>query len=130
MTIYEALKNIPPYKRLYFTWKHEIRFRRNIPKKTKEELLKEIGRKSLDGMIKWERSKEYHKLVLLLLESKIANDLEDIYEITSAKAREGDEKAIKLLLELHKQIQINAKLAVKTLEVKSKEDDNDDLFLD
>lgn len=125
MNIYDVLKEVPFHKRQYFTWKHDIRFDRSIPKKSEEELLKEINRKTLNGLIRWEKTAEYRGLVLLLIESRIANDMEEIYEVTSKKAREGDERAIKLLLDLHKKAQENAKLMFKQVKEESHYNDDD-----
>ncbi|WP_449619968.1 hypothetical protein [Robertmurraya sp. Marseille-Q9965] len=132
MNLYEALDQLPLMKKAYFTWKHDIRFKRDIPKKSEQDFLKEVNKKSLDGFIKWERTAEYKNLLMLLLDSKIASDFEDIYKIVSEKSKTGDEKSIRLFLTLQKDIQQNAKLAAKTFDSVNEEDDSedDDLLLD
>ncbi|MGE7217153.1 hypothetical protein ACQKJC_11685 [Priestia koreensis] len=125
MNIYEALEQLPNEKKMYFTWKHDLRFKRNEPRKTKENFLKEVNRKTLDGFVKWERTTEYKNLLTLLLESKIANDLEEIYSIVSKKAREGDEKSITLFFKLQKEIQLNAKLITQSMESSEVEEDDE-----
>lgn len=131
MDIYQALKHVPAYKRLYFMWKHKIRFTDEANDKSEEEMLKEIGRKTNYGLKRWEKSAEYRALVVLLIESKIANDLEDIYYITSKRAKEGDEKAIKLLLDLHKKVKSDTKIASQVFfETDNDIDDDDGLVLD
>lgn len=130
MNIYEALKNVEYKKKLYFEWKHDIRFDQTLPHKTEEEFLRMIGAKTLNGFIKWERSQEYKSLLLLLLESKVANDFDLIYKNVSNKAKEGDEKFIRLFLSMQKDIQSNAKLAAKTFHViVEEESEEDDLVL-
>ncbi|HLR41275.1 MAG TPA: hypothetical protein VK091_06325 [Virgibacillus sp.] len=126
MNIYQALNKLPDYKRIYFQWKHQIRFTDEANNKTEEEMLKEINRKTTWGLKRWERSAEYRALVLLLIESKIGKDIEDIYYVTSKKARDGDEKAIKLLLDLHKQIQKDVKIAEDVFENIEKDEESDE----
>lgn len=131
MNIYEALEQLPHMKKLYFQWKHDIRFKQDLPKKSQEDFLKEVNRKTLDGFIKWERTAEYKQLLMLLLDSRIATDFEEIYKIVSNKAKEGDEKSIRLFLTLQKDIQQNAKMAAKTFNVIEQEfEEDDDLVLD
>lgn len=102
MSIYEALDNITWKKKEYFLWKFKLNVR--VKDKTEEQICKTINVKSLDFMKKWEKSPEYLALVNLYIESKTATDLEKIYKIVSEKAIEGDEKSIKLLLDLQKQV--------------------------
>ncbi|ETI68135.1 hypothetical protein [Neobacillus vireti] len=131
MNIYEALKNVEYKKKLYFEWKHNIRFVQTLPVKTEEEFLRMIGAKTLNGFIKWERSQEYKNLLLLLLESRVANDFDIIYKVVSEKAKDGDEKSIRLFLSMQKDIQVNAKLAAKTFNVVEDDSEDDDgLVLD
>ena len=132
MNIYEGLKQVEYKKRLYFEWKHDIRFDQTLPQKTEEEFLRMVGAKTLNGFIKWERSQEYKNLLLLLLESKVANDFDLIYKNVSDKAKDGDEKFIRLFLSMQKDIQQNAKLAAKTFTVveDDSEQDDDVLVLD
>ncbi|MGG4508230.1 hypothetical protein ABEP00_20195 [Heyndrickxia sporothermodurans] len=131
MNIHEALQNVSYKKQEYFKWKHDIRFNQNMPRKTEEEFLKNVELKSLNTFHRWERTQEYKNLLLLLLESKVANDFDDIYRIVTEKAKEGDEKSIRLFLSMQKDIQSNAKLAAKTFEkVEDDESEDDDLVLD
>ncbi|WP_366162643.1 hypothetical protein ABXS71_06200 [Bacillus infantis] len=131
MNIYQALDQLPNEKKLYFSWKHDIRFRRDIPKKSEEEFLREVSRKTLDGFIKWERTEEYAYLIHLLLHSRTANDLLVSYDQVAEKARKGDEKAVKMLLDMSKQIKDYAKLAAKSFESveDEAEEEEDDLEL-
>ncbi|MGV3266198.1 hypothetical protein [Cytobacillus pseudoceanisediminis] len=131
MNIYEALKQTENKKRAYFEWKHEIRFIQGVPQKSEEDFLRSVGLKTLNGFIRWEKSQEYKNLVLLLLDSKVANDYDVIYKNIVDKAKDGDEKFIRLFLSIQKDIQQNAKLAAKTFNVVEEEsEENDDLVLD
>lgn len=131
MNIYEALQNVSYKKQEYFKWKHDIRFNQTSPRKTEEEFLKTVELKTFNSFHKWERTQEYKNLLLLLLESKVANDFDNIYKIVTDKAKEGDEKSIRLFLSMQKDIQSNAKLAAKTFEmVEDDEQEDDDLVLD
>ena len=130
MNITEALQAIPFKKQEYFKWKHNLQFDQSAPAKTKDQFLKYVELKSLNTFHRWERTQEYKNLLLLLLESKVANDLEDIYSIVTDKAKEGDEKSIRLFLSMQKDIQSNAKLAAKTfVKVEDEEDTEDDYLL-
>ncbi|MED0665312.1 hypothetical protein P4T04_03175 [Bacillus badius] len=130
MNIHEALKSVSYKKQEYFKWKHDIRFNREVPPKTEEEFLKTIGNKTLNSFKQWERSQEYKGLLLLLLESRVANDFDEIYKIVSDKAKEGDEKSIRLFLSMQKDIQSNAKLASKTFHSVVEDEPEDDEGLD
>lgn len=124
MNIYEALENIPNRnKREYFKWKFDIRYDRTRPKKTKEEFLKQVEKKTLNSFIKWEKTSEFRQLLTLYLDSKIANDLEEIYKVVSENAKKGDEKSIKLFLQLQKEISSHAKLALKALDNNDEEEE-------
>lgn len=102
MGIYEALNQLTWKKKEYFLWKFNLNVR--VKGKTEQEICKTLNVKSLDYMKKWEKSPEYLALVNLYIESKTATDLEKIYKVVSEKAIEGDEKSIKLLLDLQKQV--------------------------
>ena len=102
MSIYEALNKLTNWKKKeYFLWKFELNMYANG--KTEEEICRKLQMKSLASMHKWEKSPEYLQLVNILIESKTAKDLEDIYAVVREKALEGDEKNIKLLMDIQKQ---------------------------
>jgi hypothetical protein len=132
MNIYEALKQTESKKRQYFEWKHDIRFVQEMAKKSEAEFLKTVGLKTINGFIRWEKTQEYKSLVLLLLDSKVANDYDMIYKNIVSKAKDGDEKFIRLFLTIQKDIQTNAKLAAKTFEFfeQNEEEKGEDLILD
>lgn len=112
MNIYEALNTVSWKKKEYFLWKHNLSVLREIPL-TEEEICNKIKSKSLSYMKKWEKTEEYHNLVNIMIESQAGKDLEDIYWIVKEKALTGDEKSIKLLLDLQKQVQAYNKQANK-----------------
>ncbi|WP_217581060.1 hypothetical protein [Lysinibacillus sp. GbtcB16] len=100
MDIYSALNQVSTKKREYFLYKHDLFVLKGKP--SEEDFCKSIQVKSLAYMKKWEKTEEYRQLVSILIESRIAEDIENIYYSLREKAITGDEKAIKLLLELQK----------------------------
>ncbi|MCT1538434.1 MULTISPECIES: hypothetical protein [Lysinibacillus] len=127
MNIYEALNTVSWKKKEYFLWKHNLSVLREVPL-TEEEICNKIKSKSLSYMKKWEKTEEYHNLVNIMIESQAGKDLEDIYAIVKEKALTGDEKSIKLLLDLQKQVQIHNKQSTKVN--KSTSNTYDDLELE
>lgn len=126
MNIYEALNKLTWKKKEYFLWKHNLSVLREVPL-TEEEICNKIKSKSLSYMKKWEKTEEYHALVNLYIESQAGKDLEELYAIIKEKALTGDEKSIKLLLDLQKQVQAYNK---QTNKGKHSNNTYDDLELD
>lgn len=127
MNIYDALNTVSWKKKEYFLWKFNLSVLRTIPL-TEEEICKKIQSKSLSYMKKWEKTPEYLSLVNLYIESQSGKDLEDIYKIVRDKALQGDEKSIKLLLDMQKQAQAFNKAVKPTKQTVT--DDYDELDLD
>lgn len=125
MNIYEALRGIPDKKRLYFLWKFNLYWDQTKQPKSEKEFLKMVGSKTMNGFLAFEKSEEYRNLVAILLNTRFDTDLEEIYDSLSAKAKEGDEKSIKLLLQIGKEIKGYAKEAMKQLN--QQDDEQDDL---
>lgn len=121
MNIYEALEHVPKLKAEYFKWKHDIRFDRRNPKKTDEEFLKSVDKKTLNSFVKWEKSSDYKQLLAIYLDSCIANDMDEIYKIVSEQAKTGDAASVKLFLQLQKDISGNAKNAISIFEKNDEE---------
>lgn len=123
MSIYEALNNLTNWKKKeYFLWKFELNMYANG--KTEEQICKKLQMKTLAPMLKWEKSPEYLHLVNILIESKTAKDLEDIYIIVREKALEGDEKNIKLLMDIQKQArQFNREVQATIIPVKEEQEE-------
>ncbi|MBU9720546.1 MULTISPECIES: hypothetical protein [Bacillaceae] len=131
MTIYEALKTLGNYRYAeYFKWKHDIRFDQTLPKKSEEEFLESVDRKTMNGFLKWERSAQYKALLTLYFDTKITNDIEEIYKIVSDKAKQGDDKAVRLFLTLSKDIQSQRKNAEEVFKQVDDIEEDDGLELD
>lgn len=131
MNIYDALKSLKNQQRAeYFKWKHDIRFDQTLPIKTEKEFLRFIDRKTLNGFIRWERTGEYKALLTLYFDSKITNDLEQVYKIVSENAKKGEDKSVRLFLTLSKDIQSQTKNAEKVFKDAEREEETDDLEMD
>ncbi|MFP3356750.1 hypothetical protein R0K17_05255 [Planococcus sp. SIMBA_143] len=130
MDIYEALKQLTWKKRMYFNWRHNLFYDQSKGNQTEQEIMDKLKVKSLNEYVKWERTPQYLQLLSLFLESKFANDLEKIYINTAERAKEenADEKSIKLLLQIQKEIRTFNKAASNTKPSKS-EDEFEDLEL-
>lgn len=125
MDLKEALKQLPHKKQYYFKWRNDYNFRST---KTEDDIKKVLGVQALTNYVEWESSAQYQYLMNLLIQSKIAKDLQEIYESTSEKARTGDEKSIKVLFEIQKQIvAMNKQLATKKPETPKTQNSYDEL---
>lgn len=127
MNIYDALKQLPPKKRIYCKWKFNLWFDQER-KMTEEELMKQLGVKSLNAYVRWEREDDYKHFVSVYLASKSAQDMLDIYETVRQKANNGDMKAIDMMLKLQREINAHKKAAEQYF-TEVEEDDNDGLEL-
>jgi len=127
MELKEALKELPYKKQFYFKWKNDYGMRNS---KTDEEALKQLAVKDFYVFEQWESSSEYQYLMNMLIQSRIGRDLQEIYESTTEKAKSGDEKAIKILFEIQKQIAaMNKEISSKKPSKKKSESVYDDLEL-
>ncbi|MHA6251956.1 hypothetical protein [Oceanobacillus sp. CAU 1775] len=125
----DALRQIGWKKSEYFKWKFDIRYDQRIPKKTEEELMKMCEVKTMNSFISWERSHEYKALLQLYLDYKSTQDFEDIYNLVSSRAKEnGEDKDVKLFLQLRKEIKDNNKI-VKDIFKKEETVEDDGLVL-
>jgi len=105
MTLKEALSKLTYENKEYFKYKFpDVRYNKKIPPKTEEEFLKLVNRKTMNGFLEWEKSPEFAVLVALYLQSKVINDIHEIYLVVREKALTGDDKSVKLLLSLNKEI--------------------------
>lgn len=132
MNLDDGLKQLKNWRFAeYFKWKHDIRYDQRLEKKTEEEFLKSVQRKTMNSFISWERTAEYKKLLTLLLESKLADDMEEIYNIVTENAKKGDDKAVRLFLQLQKEIVSNAKVAkeaFKVTEIAEEDEEDEDSY--
>ena len=60
--------------------------------------------KTINEYTKWGKSPHFLELTNLVLQTKFANDTEDVYAVCVENAKTGDVQCIKLMLELQKQI--------------------------
>lgn len=114
----------------YFRWKHDIKYDQTREKRTEEDFLRNVNRKTMNSFIQFERTTEYKQLLILLLESQIAEDMQEIYSKVTEDAKSGDDKAVRLFIALQKEITNTAKLAKQTFVNQEDDDSDDDLILD
>lgn len=127
MNISDAIKTVKNEYALYFKYKFpEMAFDKSKPAKTEEEFLKTVGRKSMNGFERWEKTDEYKMLVTLYLNTRVIKDYEEIYNIVTDQAKKGDEKSIKLFFTLNKELQQQSKMASSYF-VTEKAEEEDDL---
>jgi hypothetical protein len=133
MNINQALSKLDWRKRAYFMRKFQIRSPKNahILDMSDEEFLKWADRQSFIVFENWEQTDEYFELYMLYMKGKMQRDLEAIYDVVSDKAKQGDEKAVKLFLQLHKDMNQLQKVMNRTNKTKQEkiqqEEDDDDL---
>lgn len=130
LTLKKALCNIKMEKRYYFMWKHGMKtWARDYSTITEEQFKEkyckgsEIKYKNLQD---WEKTEEYQNLLNLKMAEGMTADIFKIYNVVKDKALEGDDKAIKTLLMLQKEVKKNLKNIDKVKvedEVEIEEDD-------
>ena len=130
LTLKKALCNIKLEKRYYFMWKHSMKtcvrdYSTFTEEQFKEKYCKgsEIKYKNLQD---WEKTEEYQNLLNLKMAEGMTADIFKIYNVVKDKALEGDDKAIKTLLMLQKEVKKNLKNIDKVKvedEVEIEEDD-------
>ena len=130
MDIHEALAKLDLIKQTWFKYKFpELQF--DGKQRSLDTVLRSTNRKTIYGFKKWERTEEYKNLVALYLAGKTAEDLIQMYNAVKDKALKGDEKAVKLMLQLQKEIDQHKKQAIKSFNQLDEEEieDDDDLEL-
>ncbi|MGG3845573.1 hypothetical protein [Aeribacillus composti] len=129
MNIHQALSKLDWRKRAYFMRKFQIRSPKNehILNMSDEEFLQWADRKSMIVFHNWEQTDEYWELYMIYMRGKMQRDLETVYDVVSEKAKQGDEKAVKLFLQLHKNMtQLEKSMnRTKTKQEQVEEDDDD-----
>jgi hypothetical protein len=113
--------------------KFQIRTAKNahILNMTDEEFLQWADRRSFTVFHNWEQTDEYFELYMIYMRNKMQRDLETVYDVVSDRAKQGDEKAVKLFLQLHKDMNQLQKAMNRTNKTKQEEvqEDDDDLVL-
>lgn len=126
--IFEALKKVATWKRQYFVYKFpEFKLKHPDMNTNLDDILRATHKKSTLGFRRWEKSEEYAHLVALALDARATNDLIEMYEAVRKNAIKGDEKAVKLMLQLQQEITERKKIAIKAFskqEIKEKEGDD------
>lgn len=130
LTLKKALCNIKLEKRYYFMWKHKMKtwavdYSSLTEEQFKEKYCKnsEIKYKNLQD---WEKTEEYQNLLNLKMSEKMTEDIYNIYNIVKDKALQGDDKAIKTLLMLQKEIKSNLKNMDKKVKEEPEEEEIED----
>jgi hypothetical protein len=129
LTLKKALCNIKLEKRYYFMWKHGMRtwavdYSTLTEEQFKEKYCKnsEIKYKNLQD---WEKTEEYQNLLNLKMSEGMTADIFKIYNVVKDKALQGDDKAIKTLLMLQKEVKKNLK-NIDKVKVEDEEEANED----
>ncbi|CDX03333.1 Hypothetical protein DPCES_3447 [Desulfitobacterium hafniense] len=123
----QALGRLPMKYRMYFRWKFNIPYKgQEVKERTVEQLLKASGVANMSTFEAWEKTEEYEYLVNLMLAGKEANDLLEVYNAVSEKAKAGDSKAVDTLFKIQKTIKDNLK---RTKLQEQEVQEEDDLLL-
>lgn len=108
----DVYKNLDIEKKFYLRYKFpHIRYQQQREPLTEQGFLRLVQRKTLNAFIEWEKTAEYKAIVTLILQAQIGNDLYEIFQVVRDKALTGDDKAVKLYLQLQKEISNYAKQA-------------------
>lgn len=127
MNIHDALKAIAWDRAEYFKYKFPaVRFDQTKGIKTQEDFLRVVNKKTMNPYLRWEKTQEYKALVALMLQSRTADDLQEVYNVVAENAKTGDDKAVKLFLALTREIDAHAKIAMKSMERFEEDDEEDD----
>ncbi|WP_394175597.1 hypothetical protein [Guptibacillus hwajinpoensis] len=130
MNIHDALNELPFMYQAWFKYRFPTLWF-DGKERTLEQVLKTTNRKTDMGFKRWEKSEQFKNLVVLYLSSQTAEDLIAMYNTVRDKAcDQGDDKAVKLLLQLQKEIEHHRKQAIAAFKiVKDEVEEEDDLEL-
>lgn len=129
MNINDAIKKLSYKKAQFVRYHFNLWFDQNKTM-TEDEFLKSVQLKSMSTFNRFQKSDEFKHITSLVLASKTAEDLIEVYEIVRKKALDGDDKAISTLMKLHKEINSYKKEAEKAFsKLNTDEDEYDDLEL-
>lgn len=113
----------------YFRWKHGLDTHfYTYSEMTKDDLMEllDITETQYRNLQKWESTREYKRLDLLIKEDKFAEDLLEIYDSTKELALQGDSQAIKNVIMLQSEIKEYRK---SIDEIKEIEEESDGLVI-
>ncbi|WP_122645114.1 hypothetical protein [Enterococcus mediterraneensis] len=119
MDIKDEIKKLSIKKKMYF----EMLFpdvRKTDQPITMDHFCNFIRTKNIDYYKNWEKTEEFQRLKALRYASIANNDFFEIYDSVSEKAKNGDEKSIKLFLTLSKELKSMTKQKITV------EDSSDD----
>lgn len=129
ITLLKELDKLHYTKKAYFMWKHGLSNKiTDYSQFTREEIINKAfnGEEiKLQRMKNWEKTEEYSKLVYLMLKERYPQDFTEIYEIVLQSAKKGDDKSIKTLLMLQKELKVSLNYLTKC----KSEIEEDDLIL-
>ncbi|NNV01653.1 hypothetical protein [Brevibacillus sp. MCWH] len=128
MSIYDVIAKLPFSKQQYIKYRFNLWYDTEKTM-TEEEFLKTVNKKTMNSFHKWEKTDEFKHIASLVLATKTAHDLIDVYEVVRKKALDGDEKAVKLLLTLQKEIEQHKQQALRAFG-DIVEDDEEDVDLE
>jgi predicted secreted protein len=108
MLIQEALSKLDQYKRLYFMIKNgidgqKVKYSEMTIDDFIQKYLKPIHR-NIDSFRRWEQTEEYKQLIAIMLLGQSGNDLKEIYDSVTAKAKQGDKSAVEMFFKLQKEL--------------------------
>lgn len=120
----QALGKVHEKYRRYFRWKFQIPYKgQEVKDRTIEQLMKACNVHNVSTFEAWEKTEQYEYLVNLMLAGKEANDLIEVYNAVSEKAKQGNDKSIDTLLKLQKIIKSNLR-KVKLQDQEAEEEDD------
>lgn len=125
MNIYDVIAKLSMPKSQYVKYKFNLWFDTNKTM-TEEEFLKTVNKKTMNSFHRWERTDEFRHIASMVLATKTAQDLIDMYEAVRDKAVKGEEKSVKLLLTLQKEIDHHKQQALKAFGNNVEQDEEDD----
>ncbi len=129
MNIYDVIAKLSMPKSQYVKYKFNLWFDTNKTM-TEKEFLKTVNKKTMNSFHRWERTDEFRHIASMVLATKTAQDLIDMYEAVRDKAIKGDEKSVKLLLTLQKEIDHQKQQALKAFgNIVEQDEEDDDLEL-
>ena len=120
------IKNV--YKKYYFFFKMKYKtIKFDFTKMSEKEFIEKYMDKSVVKFNyyynTWEKTKEYKELINLFLYDKSQNDIIEIYNVVTDKAKTGDDKAVRTFLALKNDIKSNLKSEKKKVIKEEPEDD-------